>query len=253
MNKYQLDIEKYLDGHMDLNEKTAFETRLKTDITLLKAYEDELSARELIKEAGRLELKETLHNIDREMGNAASDLAPETGRVMPLWMKRALPLAAMIIIFLGVFQYMRSGGISSAEVYDSYFEPYAAPSVVRDSNEAPLENWETAANLYAQKKYEVALPYFEKAQTEVPEYLSEFYRGMSHLSSEAPLYSRAITAFDKVLATDNDYTQQAMWYKALALLEIQNKEEAFRILESIVANQSYNHKAAAEILKLKIK
>lgn len=253
MNKHQSHIEKYLDGLMDSQEQTAFEARLKTDTTLFRAYEDELSARALIKEAGRMELKETLQNIDREVAGGPNEPLQVPGRVMPLWMKRALPLAAMIIIFLGVFQYIRSGGISSAEVYNSYFEPYAAPSAVRDSNEEPLENWETAANLYAQKKYREALPYFEKAQSEVPQYLSEFYRGMSHLSSEAPLYSRAITAFDRVLATDNDYTQQALWYKALALLEIQNKVEAFQILETIVANKSYKHEAAAEILKLKIK
>ena len=152
MNNYQTDIEKYLDGAMDANEMKTFEDRLQRDSMLKEAYEDELSARALIQEAGRDELRETLQNIEIEMENESGQGSESSGRIIPLWMKRTLPIAAMVIIFLGVFQWLQSG-VTTGEVYDTYFEAYASPSVVRDSNDEPQVNWETAARLYSEKKY----------------------------------------------------------------------------------------------------
>ncbi|MEM7187859.1 MAG: hypothetical protein AAF466_14520, partial [Bacteroidota bacterium] len=125
MNDYQNDIEKYLDGQMTEAERQQFEALLVQDAALKDALEQEQSARVLIREAGRLELKDTLEEVEQSMETSETESQAGSSFVMPLWMKRALPIAAMIIIFLGVFQYTQSGGISSAEVYDSYFESYA--------------------------------------------------------------------------------------------------------------------------------
>ncbi len=71
------------------------------------------------------------------------------------------------------------------------------------------------------------------------------------MNLDAPYFQRAINSFDIVLQTDNDYRQQAQWYKALALLGINNKKEAIAIFTSIVEKRSYNYTEAEEILKLK--
>jgi len=246
MDDQQSNIEKYIEGKMTAEELQAFEQQLTIDTALANAYEAEIVARQLITEAGRLDLKETLEVFDAEMEHS-----PGQGGVIPLWMKRVLPVAAMFVIFIGVYQIILIDSTTSSEVYDTYFETYAAPSVLRDVGIDESINWEMATNLYAAKNYRDAVLYFAKAEGEVPVYLSEFYKGMSNMNLDAPYYQRAINAFDIVLQTDNDYRQQAQWYKALALLGINNKEEAIAIFNSIVENRSYNYMKAEEILKLK--
>ncbi|MEL6812070.1 MAG: hypothetical protein AAFP76_12120 [Bacteroidota bacterium] len=254
MDDPQYEIERYLDGSLTSAEKAAFEARLSEDSVLAQEYEIALATRGLISEAGRLDLKETLEGFETEMETEADPLGTEsTTQVFPLWAKRLLPIAAMVVIFLGVYQYVIGGSISSSEVYDTYFETYASPSELRDVNDNELVNWEKASQLYASGAFQEALGYFSKAKGEVPDYLSEYYKGICHLSVEAPYYQLAINAFDEVLKTDNDYNQQAQWYKALALIQTERREEAFVLLNLIVENESYNHIWAAEILETKIK
>lgn len=253
MDKYQKDIENYIDGKMNPQEMEAFGQRLKMDTTLAEAYENELNARKLITEAGRLDLKDTLESFDLEMENASNASDPKTGKVIPLWMKRILPIAAMLVVFIGAFQMLQNDSMTTSEAYDTYFNTYEAPSVVRDGAGDELINWETASRLYSEKKYREAIPYFTKSGGEVPQYLSEYYKGMSNLNLDGAYYQRAIKALDIVLETDNDFREQAQWYKALTLLKMNKKEEAIAIFESIVENKTFKYQQAEEILKLNLK
>ncbi len=231
----------------------AFKQRLRTDTALAEAYESELNARNLIAEAGRLNLKDTLERFDSEMDNDAIVLNPNATKVIPIWRRRALPIAAMLLIFVAVFTVLQNDSMTTSEVYDTYFQTYEAPSVVRDASGSELTNWETAARLYSEKKYRDAIPYFTRALEEVPQYLSEYYKGMCNLNLDGAYYQRAITALDIVLETDNDYREQAQWYKALTLLKMNQIEEARTLFETIVAQQTFNYQQAEEILKLKWK
>jgi len=253
MDKHHIDIEKYLDGNMTDQETTEFELRVEVDPQLATQMENERNARRLITAAGRLELKTTLDTVDAEMRASQLVTSDQGGKIMPLWMKRALPIAAMAIVFLGLFQLLQTNSMTSSEVYDTYFNVYEAPSALRSTEGNKLVNWEKASQLYAEGNYREAISYFAKSESEVPGYLTEFYKGMSNLSLDGPYYQRAITAFDKVLATDNDYVEQAQWYKAFALFQIQDKEEVTQLLEEIVANKSYNHEKAAALLEVKLK
>ncbi|PHS63305.1 MAG: hypothetical protein COB12_09785 [Flavobacterium sp.] len=242
------EIERYIAGKMTIEEAKKLENLMISDKELTKEYKATLAANQLIKEVGRLELKETLESFDKEMNNSKST------KVMRLWIKRVLPLAAMLVIFFGVYQLMMlNTPISGNEIYDTYFEVYSNPSVVRSSENFNLNNWDIAANYYREKEYEKAITYFEKPNTEVPNYLLTFYIGISSLALESPNYTKALENFEVVLNTGNDYQQQAMWYKGLTLLEIDKKEDALEVFGLIVTNKSYNYLKAEEILNLKIK
>ena len=241
-------IERYIAGKMSEVEAKEFRNLLISNRDLAEEYRANLEAHQLIKEAGRLELKDTLESFDQEM-NASS----RTVKVMPLWVKRALPIAAMLVIFFGVYQLMMlNTPISGNEVYDTYFEAYSNPSVVRSSENLSLNNWEMGANYYRDKDFENAITYFEKTEGEVPNYLSSFYIGVSSLALESPNYTKALENFEVVLKTDNDYQQQALWYKGLILLELDKREDALDIFSLIVTSKSYNYLKAEEILNLKI-
>jgi len=253
MDNYQNNIEKYIAGKMTADEQKDFEQQLVTNSALSKAYKSELTARQLIIEAGRLELKNTLDNFDAEMNRTYSNASKTRRKVMPLWAKRLLPIAAMLIIFIGVYQTIFNNVMTSSEAYHNYFETYAAPSVVRNANGNEFPNWEIATNLYTLKEYKEALFYFSKAEGEIPQYLLEFYKGMSTMNMETPYYQNAINSFETVLETDNDFREQANWYKGLALLQLNKKVAALIVFESIAEIKSFNYKKAEEILKLKLK
>lgn len=249
MDKDQQNIEAFLEGIMTSEERLAFEQRLTQEPKLSEAYENEIAARELIKEAGRLDLKKTLEGFDAEMLDKSTHK-----RVIPLWAKNAMRVAALLILFAGGYQVFQTfSGVNTSEVYDTYFEVYDSSSVERDASGTAIPNWELAAESYRNERYEEALPFLEKSKGEVPDYLISFYAGMSYMAQQQPNLEQAIQNFDAVLATDNDYRQQAEWYKALALLNSEKEEEATVLFKSIVAAKSYHYEKAASILKLNMK
>jgi len=247
MDKDQQTIEAYLEQTMTSEERLAFERRLSQEPTLSEAYDNEITARELIKHAGRLELKNALEAFDNQMQDA-----PVQRKVIPLWAKNAMRVAALLILFAGVYQvFLTFGGVNTSKVYDTYFEAYEAPSLERGGNESP--NWKLVVASYRNETYKEALPFLEKSQGEVPDYLIAFYTGISLMAVQQPNLEQAVQNFNTVLATDNDYHQQAEWYKALALLKMEKKEEALILLKRIVAAKNYQHEEAAAILELDIK
>ena len=247
MDKDQHIIEAYLERTMTSEERLAFEQRLSQEPELSEAYENEVAARELIKQAGRLELKSTLEDFDSQMPMESSQKS-----VIPLWAKNAMRVAALLILFAGVYQvFLTFTGVNTSEVYDDYFEAYEAPSLERDGNESP--NWKSVIASYSKKAYKESLPLLQQSEGEVPDYLIAFYRGISLMALQQPDLEQAVQNFNAVLASDNDYRQQAEWYKALALLKMEKVEEAKTILKSIVAQKNYQYEKAESILNLNLK
>jgi hypothetical protein len=247
MDKDQHTIEAYLEQTMTSEERLAFEQRLSQEPALSEAYEKELTARELIKEAGRLELKNTLDEFDAQIGDK-----PIQKKIIPLWVKNTMRVAALLILFVGVYQvFLTFGGVNTSEVYDTYFEAYEAPSLERDGNESP--NWKLVVESYRKEAYQEAIPLLQQSKEEVPDYLISFYTGISLMAAQEPDLAQAVQNFDTVLATDNDYHQQAEWYKALALLKMDQEKEAKVILKRIVAAKNYQYEKAETILKLNLK
>ncbi|MDC8003373.1 hypothetical protein POV27_04885 [Aureisphaera galaxeae] len=251
MDNTQDHIEKYLDGELNPEEAKAFEARLANDNELKTAFEETKAARNLITAAGRMELKETFEGFEKEMKSSESSDSEQV-RVIPLWAKRVMPIAAMIVVFVGVYWFMLGGTYTTESVYNKYYEVYDAPSALRDSGtETPL-HWNTAVRYYNEGKYNEALRNFEKSEAEIPEYLVDFYSGICAMSKKNPDYASAVSYFLDVEKRDNDYRQQALWYRGMALLGQGEKDKAFAVFHSIVEAKSYGYRDAQKIIKLKL-
>ena len=248
--KIENSIERFISGSMSKEEMEDFKNRLSSDAEFEKEYLTSLAAHQLITHAGRLELKEKLESFESKItSNSLGDK-----KVIPLWVKRTIPIAALLVIFFGVYQFtILNRSLSAEEVYDQYYESYSDPGVIRNSENETLVNWETASIFYHEKNFEEAIPYFERSKEEGPSYLAEFYIGVSLLSQEPSNYELALISFEEVLKTDNDFHQQSLWYKGLALLKANRLEEATDIFENIVDVKGYKHLKAKEIIDLKIK
>jgi tetratricopeptide (TPR) repeat protein len=206
-----------------------------------------LAAHELITELGRLELKNTLSSFETE-----DQTFSEKKKIIPLWVKRALPIAAILVVLLAVYQFgIFNTSMDNTEVYANNFETYTAPSNLRNINDNYDVNWDEGSQLYRDSKYEQAIKKFATANSNTPQYLVSFFSGVSAMAMSTPDYDFAVKHFDQVLNSDNDYQQQARWYKALALLKLDKRDESMTIFQHIVKTESYNHIEALSILNTK--
>lgn len=249
MDKNQDNIERYLDGELHPEELKAFEAALEENSLLKEALEEAQTARKLIAAAGRLELKETLEGFEEEIASSSIPDSTEV-KVVPLWVKRVIPIAAMIVVFVGAYWFMLGNNKTSSEIFNKYFEAYESPSVLRDSQTDTPLHWNTAVRYYQERKYEEALRNFSKAEPEIPKYLVDFYTGISTMSLETPDYTVAIDYFLQVERGDNDFGQQARWYRGLALLGNGETDKARAVFQEIVDTKSYNFKEAQKIIRL---
>jgi tetratricopeptide (TPR) repeat protein len=248
MNDVEQLIERYLSNKMTEPEVKEFQNRLQSKAKFASEYEKTIAAHQLITEAGRLNLKQKLEDFD-------ADTKPEiaASKVLPLWIKPVLRIAAVFLVSFGIYQFVFNQSVTTNDIYNDYFVVYNSPSAIRDSETKTKINWQNASQLYQDKKYSEAIAFFIKAESETPNYQVSFYKAMSYVSQYKPNFDKALQNFETVLKTDNDYQQQALWYKALILLKLNDKENAFKIFKSIVKSKSYNFKKAEEILDLKIK
>ena len=238
-------IDRYLSKSMTVIEVKDFENLLKVDKTLHAEYLKSVAARKFIEEAGRLELREQFDAFESE-----AQISEKT--MIPVWFKRTMAMAAVFIVVFGLYQVVFNSVISADGVFESYFETYKAPSVERNSETTSNTNLQLAMKAYEVKNYEEAIVFFAKVEGET-NYVTSFYKGLSYLSSKNPDYKQALQNFDNVLQNDNDYNQQALWYKGLTLLKLKETDKALKVFQKIKEAASYNHTKAAEILDETIK
>ncbi len=240
-------IDRYINKQMNADELQEFETRLANDKELLDEYKSTIAANEVVNEAGRLELKSTLEAFETQKKSLKDER-----KIIPLWIKRGLSLAALLIATIAIYQFgFLSKSLSTSEVFESNFEVYSAPSNLRDFSDTRQLSWEDAMTAYEAKNFDESLAKLDTLVSDIPRYLASFYAGISAMAKSDPDYKMAIKHFDRVLTIDNDYAQQALWYKGLSLLILNRKDEANEIFESIVTSKSYNYKKAEKILKVK--
>ena len=102
---------------------------------------------------------------------------------------------------------------------------------------------------YENKEFTRALHFINDSQGEVPDYLIAFYGGLAAMQMDPSDLESAINSFDSVLSSDNDYREQALWYKALALIKLDRSKEAETILTELVSRSGFKYNDAAEVLE----
>jgi len=93
-NPKNIQIERYITYRMNPTEAREFEELLVKDKELNTNYQETLTARRLIMEAGRIDLKSTFESFDSELKPVSKEK-----NVLPLWIKRSLPIAALLVVF----------------------------------------------------------------------------------------------------------------------------------------------------------
>jgi len=111
---------------------------------------------------------------------------------------------------------------------------------------------DTAMKKYEDKDYGGAVNSYEEILVKDPDnYDALFYSGVSYLSLDKP--GKAIVSLNKVLKIkDGKYYEAAQWYKALALIKLNDDKEAKKLLQDIISNgKTYKSQANDTFNQLK--
>ncbi len=108
---------------------------------------------------------------------------------------------------------------------------------------------EKAMVYYKAKKYVLAIEQFDVILNEHPNEVNGlFYGGLSNYHLQR--YVKASNKFDKVLTNPKtQFHQEAEWYKALTLIELNKITEAKKLLQKIIAGSGFYKTKAEEQLK----
>lgn len=223
-------IHNFLNGKLNDKEHASFVEDLTTNNELVKNV-----GNEIVKEYRRIKLKNKLQEIDKEVSKSRRTLA-------------TLIMAAVMLLALGLplIINMLNGGVNEEKLFAQHFEPYKAVNSVR-GNENQDELLSNGIMAYSANDYTKAIASLNQIENKT--YVVSFYIGVSYLGLNPPKGKEAIASLNEVLASDNDFKQQATWYKALALLITKDTPQAKLLFEKIKASKGFNYEKATEILE----
>lgn len=222
-------IEDYLNRALSPEATEAFEAKMAGDKNMRQAVAEVVAMRLALGEAVEAGLK------------AESSIFVMQKR---RWLYvAAAAVALLFVIFLWPQQTEK---VEPLALYEQFYAPAELPSF---RAEEPDSSWEVALTAYAQQQYEVAIPLFEAALADSafafrPTALLGL--GIAQLETGAP--ESALISLEAVAET-SALGPEAQWYKALALLNLQQVEAARKQLETIAAKSNhYQHGKAVELL-----
>ncbi len=234
-------VDRYLEGSISEQERTAFEEKLLHDETLRQQVDDMKLMRAGIIRASRRVALENLKALE-------STLPPVEKKGLTLWTNLWLQAAAALVIGLITYALWPSS-IHEQELLATHFEVY--PNVIMPTVRGEVPNDSTlkalAFRAYDQKQFEEAEQLFNRIDNKDVNIL--FYLGNCYIATNQP--DKALPLFEVVKNDYNVFDEQAEWYIAVSYLKLEEREKAKETLNKIAASESsYKTKALLILEKL---
>ncbi len=226
------EIERYLNGQMDLVERAAFEDRISEDNRLREEVELQ---RQLIStvEAAAFKATTRLPTQDHAI--------PVTNTIMRYWRYAA---AAVLILGLGLTGWWvyRSQPVSRQDLFTSYFHKDPGLPIVMSSDTVTY-TFNRGMILYKEENYDGAIRVWEKmiSQKGTTDTL-EYYIGVAWINSNK--LAEAQPYLERTAGNANSiFREKATWYLALLRLKQKDYNNA-----RILLQQLPDKKTAIELL-----
>lgn len=236
-------FDRYFEQKLSEKELGEFSQRLADDVEFSRAFAEYKTVVKATKLAGEQQIRKTLSAIASEDSQAEAKVIKF--RAARMWYAAAV---VIVLISTGVWAFL-SQGSSPHALYADNFEVYPGLSNTRgDSDLTAL--WSNFSDSYSAGEYEASLVILGEAEFNDigPEYLVRFYSGICLMALDQPNFERAITEFDEVLVSDNDFHAQSLWYQGLAYLHMEDLESAKEKFESLQSTSKFKAQEVQEIL-----
>ena len=220
-------IDKYIQGKLTAEERKYFVTRQK-DTDFQKELDWRKDGLAVFKKNGRLELKNRLKELDKEIVKKQEKTALQLAKTTTISVRSWLSIAAGLSIIIAMFWWWNTQPYNTDELFAQYYEPF--PNVVAPlvKSETSSTEYEIAFQSYEQGNYEQAVDLLTKIESEE----GQFYLGLAYLGQE-----NATKAISHLVSTakqpTNRFYQASQWYLALAYLKTNQPSKAIEILDLI--------------------
>jgi len=248
-NKFTL-IDRYIQGEMTMEEVKKFEEVLNKDATL----KEEVDLYLVLKADYHIEKKHHFDNlIFTEELNPKKVLINKSSRQKALLLKPIFRIAALLTLGIGMtffaYKYLHFAN-STQELAQTYLlERYPEPPIKRGQSDMLLTQ---AQNAYKSQTYNEAIQGFQKIEQNGDANAEHyFYLGLSYLYKTNSQPQKAIMYFNKSIQSNpKQFEEEINWFKALAYLKDQNKEEAKVIFKKIISNDSWKKTEAQKLIEM---
>lgn len=234
-------IEKYLEGSISPHEMELFNTKIQN-----KDFKDELELHQNIaKSLTRVHEKKLKAELKVDLGRIyKANTTSKPFKIRPIFYYWAATLSAILISAFIYFNVKNS----ARDLFRTYYKPYPVAPMARGEL-GPMQP--SAFERYNNGDFENAVPLFRQLIKEQknPEdkTLFQLLLGNCLLNINQP--NEAIENFDMIIRLgDTVFVQHAQWYKSLALLQMEKKDELQKILEQMKNDDSIYAQRAAGLL-----
>ena len=233
------EIERYLEGDMDKDEKEIFEKSLSGDNTLAKRVRVQKETHDMVELYTRDTIKHRIKSIHDK-----AKKQPKTGFTQFSAISIAASITAVLLVATAIL-YGLAINYDTQKLADNAFEPY--PNRFRTMGEKEQGAFYQGLTAYDQQDYPEAITQFSKVVTGNEKYLdAQFYLGVAFLGSKR--YTDALPPLLLVVEENSLYESSAKWYLSLVYLHLEKEEDAKRILREIVDLDGAKSQTAKELL-----
>jgi len=239
MKDWEVLLEKYEEGSFTDEEQKAFDIMLKKNVGLRK----EVAFRNDLKRVAEAEDDDAFRNVLAEF-EADTDAKKSLYKsISARWLA-----AASILLLLGAgYFFVFERTVPTQELFALNFEPYrnVVHPIVRGT---VTQNQKTKAfAAYQTQDYKSALQLFTELyeNEEEPYYL--FYRANTLIQLNRA--REAVPLLKKHLKTNDSLAEKSPWYLAMAYLQLNERENAIKMLNKVVADSKFNVEEATQLLE----
>ena len=248
MNNTKIEslMDKYANGTLSQAEIMEIEEIITSDPSFQSKLDMRKDISDSVNIVGNRDLRKMLNKLHSEVIEKGST-SSNKGKVIKMIMAAAaVLLGSMVIYQLGIFNKLNNSSDERSIQYASYYKPDVTTS--RSTDETREDFLLPFVSAYTDGD-------FNKVITIIEPYLENSNNEVKLIASIAALEtgdaSMAMKLLDKILATEQYYyTDHANWYKALAYLQLGDKENAKHLLLQLSIDTKADHsKEAKELLQ----
>jgi len=214
-------FDEYLQGELSIEAKADFEKQLAEDPEFASQFETFKDVQ--IQLNNKFGIEQERQAFEQNLDQISEKHFGKKTKVIGLkpWY---LAVAASVAILFGLFFF----NYNQNPVFADYNNPEQASFTERSTANETLKQAETA---YNRKRYNDAIPLFEKIleTQKTPEI--EFFYGVSLL--EQSHYKQAEVVFNELKAGKSAYKEKAIWYLALSKLKQKDYQASKELLQTI--------------------
>ncbi len=231
-------LENFIQGRLTEKDQQEFDRLLTTD----EVFRTEVNFHSNLKSVTQAEdddnFRALLADFEAEAGLEKSSIP----RIPTKWL-----VAASVILLIGIsYFFMIDQNLTSQELFIKNFEPY--PNVVHPivRGKEGIDTKTVAFRAYQTGDYETSAELFEELYTVTEESPYLFYQANSLIQLNKA--KEAIPLLQNHLKAGDDLSDKTNWYLAMAYLQIDDKENAIKMLESVLRNGKFKAEEAKDIL-----